>query len=94
LKVVAHASPEDAVLAEIREGYDLVVVGVGAEWGLGDSVFGLSRERIIRDSTPSLVIVHQPGPATQPATSARDEAPKHEPGSGPGTPLTAGGSAS
>jgi len=94
LKVVAHASPEDAVLAETREGYDLVVVGVGAEWGLGDSVFGLSRERIIRDSTPSLVIVHQPRPATQPATRARGEAPEHETGSGPGTPLTAGGSAS
>jgi Kef-type K+ transport system membrane component KefB len=94
LKVVTHASPEDAVLAEAGQGYDLVVVGVGPEWGLGDSVFGLQRERIIRDSLTSLVIIRQPAPSTEPATRAHREASEREAGAGPGTPLTTGGGAS
>jgi len=87
-KVVTHASPEDAVLAETREGYDLVVVGVGAEWGLGDSMFGLQRERIIRDSLTSLLIIRQPEPAAEPAPRVHDEPSQQESGPGPGTPLT------
>ncbi|ATB29216.1 cation:proton antiporter [Melittangium boletus] len=76
-KVVAHASPEDAVLAEASSGgYDLVVVGVGAEWGLEGHLFGLHRERIVSDSRLSLLVVRQPRPAEEPAHAAqREEAP-------------------
>ncbi|MET0402029.1 MAG: cation:proton antiporter [Cystobacter sp.] len=69
LKVVAHASPEDAVLAEAAHGYDLMVVGVGAEWGLEGSLFGLQRERLVRDSNLSLLVVRQPTPVSTPATA-------------------------
>jgi nucleotide-binding universal stress UspA family protein len=94
LEVVTHASPEDAVLAEAGQGYDLVVVGVGPEWGLGERVFGLQRERIIRDSLTSLVIIRQPEPATEPTPRAHGEPSKHETGAGPGMALTVGGGAS
>jgi len=72
-KVVAHASPEDAVLAEAADGYDLVVVGVGAEWGLEGHLFGLHRERIVSDSKLSLLVVRQPRPAEEPAHAEERE---------------------
>lgn len=59
-KVVAHASPEEAALEEARQGYDLLVVGVGAKWGLESHLFGLHRERIIEEAPASLVIVRHP----------------------------------
>ncbi|MCY1076600.1 cation:proton antiporter domain-containing protein [Archangium lansingense] len=67
-KVVAHDSPEEAALEEARRGYDLVVVGVGGEWGLEDSFFGLHRERLIGDAPTSLLVVrHSLRTTTQPA---------------------------
>jgi Kef-type K+ transport system membrane component KefB len=77
LQVVAHASPEEAALEESRKGYDLVVVGVGAEWGLESHPFGLHRERIIEDAPASLLIVRHP--AVVPAEAA-------EPGTAPVLP--------
>ncbi|RKH72855.1 cation/H(+) antiporter [Corallococcus interemptor] len=64
LKVVRHASPEEAALEEAKAGYDLVVVGLGAEWGLEDRLFGVQRERIVRDAPASLLLVHHPEAAT------------------------------
>jgi Kef-type K+ transport system membrane component KefB/nucleotide-binding universal stress UspA family protein len=63
-RVVAHASPEEAALEESRQGYDLVVVGVGAKWGLENHLFGLHRERIIEESPVSLLIVRHPEAAS------------------------------
>ncbi|NOK12687.1 cation:proton antiporter domain-containing protein [Corallococcus exercitus] len=60
LKVVRHASPEDAALEEAKAGYDLVVVGLGAEWGLEDRWFGVQRERIVRGAPASLLLVRHP----------------------------------
>ncbi|MBU8895622.1 cation/H(+) antiporter [Corallococcus sp. H22C18031201] len=70
-KVVRHESPEDAALEEARTGYDLVVVGVGAEWGLQGRLFGLQRERIVRDAPGSLIMVREPEPVreVEPAAS-------------------------
>jgi Kef-type K+ transport system membrane component KefB/nucleotide-binding universal stress UspA family protein len=62
LKVVRHDAPDEAALEEARHGYDLVVVGVGAQWGLEDRLFGLHRERIIRDAPGSLLVVRHPEP--------------------------------
>ncbi|WP_414641251.1 cation:proton antiporter [Archangium sp.] len=72
-KVVAHDSPEEAALAECRCGYDLVVAGVGAEWGLEveDRLFRLQGERILRDAPTSLLIVRHAVPV--PATEATSE---------------------
>ncbi|WNG59356.1 cation/H(+) antiporter [Archangium gephyra] len=72
-KVVAHESPEDAALEEARRGYDLVVVGVGSEWGLEDSLFGLHRQRLIGDAPTSLLVVRHPAPATAAETTAEAE---------------------
>ena len=71
LKVVRHDAPDEAALEEARHGYDLVVVGVGAQWGLEDRLFGLHRERIIRDAPGSLLVVRHPehAPAVEPATT-------------------------
>ena len=71
-KVVEHDSPEDAALEETQRGYDLVVVGVGAEWGLEDGFFGLHRERLIGDAPTSLLVVRHPqqAPVEAPAGEA------------------------
>jgi Kef-type K+ transport system membrane component KefB/nucleotide-binding universal stress UspA family protein len=68
-QVVAHVSPEEAALEEARKGYDLLVVGVGAKWGLESHLFGLHRERIIEEAPVSLLIVRHPEPASSAATA-------------------------
>ncbi|MCP3099150.1 cation:proton antiporter [Myxococcus sp. K15C18031901] len=76
LKVVRHESPEDAALQEAREGgYDLVVVGVGVEWGLEDRLFGIQRERIVRDAPGSLLVVREPEPVVEAVVEAEPVAP-------------------
>jgi Kef-type K+ transport system membrane component KefB/nucleotide-binding universal stress UspA family protein len=57
MKVVQHEEPAQAALAESTEGYDLVLVGIGPEWGLEHKGFGLQAERIIRDCSTSLLVV-------------------------------------
>jgi Kef-type K+ transport system membrane component KefB/nucleotide-binding universal stress UspA family protein len=79
LKVVRHTSPEEAALEEARHGYDLVVVGVGAQWGLEERLFGLHRERIIRDAPGSLLVVCHPEAATAPETAAEATSNATEP---------------
>ncbi|MCE9668758.1 cation:proton antiporter [Myxococcus stipitatus] len=76
LKVVRHESPEDAALEEAREGgYDLVVVGVGSQWGLEDRLFGIQRERIVRDAPGSLLVVREPEPVVEAVAEAEPAAP-------------------
>ncbi|MBN1207211.1 MAG: cation:proton antiporter [Myxococcaceae bacterium] len=69
-QVVAHPEPEAAALEESRKGYDLVVVGVGAEWGLESNLFGLHRERIVQDAPTSLLVVRHPVAARAEAAAA------------------------
>jgi Kef-type K+ transport system membrane component KefB/nucleotide-binding universal stress UspA family protein len=52
-KTVSHASPEEAVLEEARQGYDVMVVGMGDGWGGRD-----------REVPTSLLVVHDPARAT------------------------------
>jgi nucleotide-binding universal stress UspA family protein len=61
LRVIEHASPSDAALAESRDGYDLLVVGVGREWGLSHKRFGVQPERLMAES-PASVLVVRAGP--------------------------------
>ena len=58
VETVAHEAPA-AVAVERSRGHDLVVVGVGKEWGLGERPLGvgLTSERMIRDCPGSLLIV-------------------------------------
>jgi Kef-type K+ transport system membrane component KefB/nucleotide-binding universal stress UspA family protein len=57
LKVVDHDEPVRAALEESAHGYDLIIVGIGADWGLEHRVFGLQAERLITDSRTSLLVV-------------------------------------
>ncbi|QSQ21124.1 cation:proton antiporter [Pyxidicoccus parkwayensis] len=72
LKVVRHEAPDEAALEEARNGYDLIVVGLGAKWGLEDRLFGLQRERIVRDAPGSLLVVRHPEPATVAEVATED----------------------
>jgi Kef-type K+ transport system membrane component KefB/nucleotide-binding universal stress UspA family protein len=57
LKLVEHAKPVEAALEESRQGYDLVIVGVGSEWGLEQRVFGMMPEEIVERCPTSLLVV-------------------------------------
>lgn len=57
-RVVEHDVPEQAVLEECDNGYDLVVIGTGRDWGLDERPFPLQRERLIAECPVSMFIVH------------------------------------
>jgi Kef-type K+ transport system membrane component KefB/nucleotide-binding universal stress UspA family protein len=81
-EVVEHAVPSEAALTEAARGYDLVVVGAGAEWGLEERLFGLHPERIISTCPVSMVVVHQHGAArgataAAPVDAVMQEAERH-----------------
>lgn len=59
LKVIEHESPADAALEEAARGYDLVVIGVGHEWGLEQRRFGMHPEHIIEGCPTSLLVVRR-----------------------------------
>lgn len=65
VKIVESEDPPGAALAEARQGYDLVVLSLGAEWGLEQRRFGLHPEQIIQECPVSLLIV-QPFLGTKP----------------------------
>ncbi len=56
-KAIAHAVPSEAVVDESRGGYDLVLVGVGRQWGLEHRSFGRRAEAILARAAPSVVVV-------------------------------------
>jgi nucleotide-binding universal stress UspA family protein len=74
VKVVEHSHPDHAVLEECAQGYDLVVIGVGPEWGLEHRSFGMRAERIIDESPASLLVVRQYAPALEVAAPTPAEA--------------------
>jgi nucleotide-binding universal stress UspA family protein len=78
VRVVADDSPVDAVVRE-SAGFDLIVVGLGEEWGLESHRFGLRPERIAEGSTCSLLLVRRrddghPAPPAEP--EAREASPR------------------
>jgi Kef-type K+ transport system membrane component KefB/nucleotide-binding universal stress UspA family protein len=71
--VVEHASPEAAAL-ERSADHDLLIVGIGREWGLGDRRFGLQPERLLTGSPTSILVVRAAPAAAaagQPTATAR-----------------------
>jgi Kef-type K+ transport system membrane component KefB/nucleotide-binding universal stress UspA family protein len=59
MKVVEHEHPPQAALEEASQGYDLVVVSVGSEWGLEQKRFGLFPEQIMQECPTSMLVVRQ-----------------------------------
>jgi nucleotide-binding universal stress UspA family protein len=74
-RVVPDESPVEAVLRE-SAGFDLIVVGLGEEWGLESHRFGLRPERIAEGSSCSLLLVRrrEGGRPDSPDASASPEA--------------------
>jgi Kef-type K+ transport system membrane component KefB/nucleotide-binding universal stress UspA family protein len=63
VRVVGSNAPVDAVVDEVRRGkHDLVVIGVAKAWGLTPSFFGVRHERIVEETTASLLIVREHRP--------------------------------
>ncbi|WP_437561910.1 cation:proton antiporter domain-containing protein [Sorangium sp. So ce542] len=75
LKVVEHDSPADAALEESKRGYDLVLVGVGPEWGLAQRRFGIRAEDVIQACPTSLLVVRSYEPAAARAPAPAPSAP-------------------
>jgi Kef-type K+ transport system membrane component KefB/nucleotide-binding universal stress UspA family protein len=68
---LVHDEPARAAIEEVRKGYDLVIVGAGAQWGLEPRLFGMVSEDIVRKCPASLLIVN--------ACSTRARAEAQEP---------------
>jgi Kef-type K+ transport system membrane component KefB/nucleotide-binding universal stress UspA family protein len=62
MEIVEQESPADAALEESARGYDLVIVGLGREWGLKQRHVGVHPERLMRDCRTSLLVVRQQQP--------------------------------
>lgn len=71
-KTVHASDPVEAALAEARQGYGLMVVGIGEVWGLEHRSFGLQPERLIRESPVSMVVVRQPDAVLAPADAPQE----------------------
>ena len=67
VRVLEHDSPADAVLEEAAAGYDLVVIGMDARWGLASGMLG-GRQRVLAEAPASVLVVHPPiDPVAHPA---------------------------
>jgi nucleotide-binding universal stress UspA family protein len=64
-KVVPNLNPADAVIEEASRGYDLILIGVGKEWGLEHRSFGLQSESILRRSAVSVLVVRKAAQARE-----------------------------
>ena len=73
LRVIERRDAGRAVVEESARGYDLLLIGVGPEWGLEHRSFGLHSEQIITECPTSLLVVRQyePALAAEPASVTR-----------------------
>jgi nucleotide-binding universal stress UspA family protein len=60
VRVVEHTSPPDAVLEESKRGYDLVILGMHARWGLDAGLISWRRRRVLAEAPVSILAVHPP----------------------------------
>lgn len=60
VRVVEHSSPADAVLEETKRGYDLVILGMHARWGLDAGLISWRRRRVLAEAPVSILAVHPP----------------------------------
>ena len=75
VNVVEHADPAAAALIEAASDqpmpYDLVLIGLGADWGLEQRQFGINQEYFIRKCRVSLLVLRAPesGKASRPRSA-------------------------
>jgi len=59
LRVVESNDPLETAVREVRQGYDLLIIGVSEAWGLEPAFFGRRHERLAAESAASLLIVRK-----------------------------------
>lgn len=61
IRVVAHAEPAEAALVEVQAerdaAYDLVLVGIGPDWGLEQRPIGIASEPLLQRCPSSILIL-------------------------------------
>jgi nucleotide-binding universal stress UspA family protein len=73
-RVIEDQVPARALLAETRAGYDLMIVGMGREYGLEQRAFGLQREQLLSECPISVLVVRHADaeePSEVPSSRAR-----------------------
>jgi K+:H+ antiporter len=65
MEVIEHRAPAEAALERAGQGFDLVIIGVGREWGLEGRMFGIQPERLLRDCPTSLLVVRDRPPDSE-----------------------------
>jgi nucleotide-binding universal stress UspA family protein len=70
VRVVEHVSAPDAVLKEAQRGYDLIILGMNATWGLSAGRISLKRQRVLAESPVSVLAIHPPVAALRRAAEA------------------------
>lgn len=75
-RVIESHDPTGAVIEQSAE-FDLVVIGIGEEWGLESQLFGLRRERIAAGTPASLLIVRQGAKAVSGPNPGNPDRPVH-----------------
>jgi nucleotide-binding universal stress UspA family protein len=70
---VTHAVPSEAAIAESAKGYDLLLVGVGRQWGLEHKSFGRRAEAILERAATSVVVVRRGAPKSTAEALAETE---------------------
>lgn len=58
LKLVESEDPSEAAVEESRNGYDLVAIGAGSQWGLEPRLLGIQSEYVVRHCPTSLLVIH------------------------------------
>ncbi len=83
LKIVEHAAPVEAAVAEAWEGHDLIVVGASEVWGMEYSPFTKQHERLAFATAASLLVIHKKtsasGEKAAQATDASEALSNNEP---------------
>ena len=59
LKIVESNDFQETAVAEARQGYDLVIIGASAEWGLTPTLFARHHEELARSCPASMLIVRK-----------------------------------
>jgi Kef-type K+ transport system membrane component KefB len=86
-RAVESAAPADALLEETRQGYDLVIVGLGRDFGLEQRPFGIQRERLLAECPVSLLVVRH-APTLEPSRNlAARKLPEPSAGDVPPLPI-------
>jgi nucleotide-binding universal stress UspA family protein len=85
MQVVEHESPPVAVLEEAHRGYDLIVLGMNARWGIEAGLISPKRRRILIESPVSILAVHPPlAAAAEAVEQAAEEQPVSQLADSPG----------